>query len=203
MTLSFYQIYFVNGLTSNLAAIARPRTVVEVARPNGLGTSKSLPTVPLPGNLALLRIEGVAARRAERSERENVPECAAERVRSVSNQAFRSAWRPVRGSTLGEPKCSPPWHRKHAPSSRQAEKRDLTPFLLRLDLLRVGAPGKLLLSGEIEEVLPLEDPVAHGRTRPVDSEGRFNLDAFAIEEREDAQVGIILKGGRVSIVVLG
>jgi len=70
-------------------------------------------------------------------------------------------------------------------------------------LLRVGAPGKLLLSGEIEEVLPLEDPVAHGRTRPVDSEGRFNLDAFAIEEREDAQVGIILKGGRVSIVVLG
>jgi hypothetical protein len=46
----------------------------------------------------------------------------------------------------------------------------------RSDLLHLGAAGRLLLNGEIEGVLPLEDADAHAASNPVSDDGSVALD---------------------------
>lgn len=79
-------------------------------------------------------------------------------------------------------------------------------FLLyeyRNDLLRLGAPGRLLMSGELDEVLPVEDAGLLKAANPVQQDGSVRLDEEIIRSREAAIVGHLLEGGPVSVVVLG
>ena len=70
-------------------------------------------------------------------------------------------------------------------------------------LLEMGAAGRLLISGELEDVLPLEDAVALDRAKPVTPSGGVKLDPVKLEARHDAQVRATMKEGRVAVIVLG
>lgn len=70
-------------------------------------------------------------------------------------------------------------------------------------LLQVGAAGRLLISGELEEVLPLEEDGAMEKARPITPEGQVKLDEIKIEARHDAQLRVLAKGGPVAVIVLG
>jgi hypothetical protein len=73
----------------------------------------------------------------------------------------------------------------------------------RRDLLEVGAAGRLLLAGEIKEVVPLEDPAAFSAANPLDATGRVSFDPEKFAAREDAQVKRLLDGDRFALVILG
>lgn len=73
----------------------------------------------------------------------------------------------------------------------------------RNDLLRLGAPGRLLMSGELDAVLPVEDAALLKAANPVQNDGTVRLDEDVIRLRENAIVGHLLEGGPVSVVVLG
>jgi len=73
----------------------------------------------------------------------------------------------------------------------------------RLDVLRVGAAGRLLMAGELAEVLPAEDDVPFEAANPVGKDGTVAIDLEKNEQREDAQVQNLLKGGPLVVVVLG
>jgi hypothetical protein len=70
-------------------------------------------------------------------------------------------------------------------------------------LLEMGAAGQLLLSGELEDVLPLEDARLYEKTNPLSEDGRIELKPKIIEAREDAMVKKILDGGPFAFMVLG
>jgi hypothetical protein len=61
----------------------------------------------------------------------------------------------------------------------------------------------MLLNGEIEGVLPLENADAHAASNPVSDDGSVALDQEKIEAREDAQVRLLLDGEPVAIIILG
>lgn len=69
----------------------------------------------------------------------------------------------------------------------------------RIDLLMIGAPGRLLLEGVDLEVLPLDDPNLFKQANPVVN-GKFQLDAKANERREDAMVKLL---DGPSVIILG
>jgi hypothetical protein len=73
----------------------------------------------------------------------------------------------------------------------------------RLDVLPLGTAGRLLMSGEVEEVLPLDDAELLDEARPIGSAGRFHLDAAKLSARHDGQVQAALKGGAFGLVILG
>lgn len=70
-------------------------------------------------------------------------------------------------------------------------------------LLEMGAAGRLLISGELEEVLPLEDAAALEKAKPISPSGGVKLDPVKLEARHDAQVKATMKEGRVAVIVLG
>jgi hypothetical protein len=70
-------------------------------------------------------------------------------------------------------------------------------------LLEMGAAGRLLISGELEDVLPLEDAVALERAKPISPSGGVNLDPVKLEARHDAHVKATMKEGPVAVIVLG
>lgn len=72
----------------------------------------------------------------------------------------------------------------------------------RRDILQVGAAGQLLLSGEIEAVLPLEDADAYDEANPVGDDDMVRFDQEKIEARQDAQVRLLLDSGPFSLAVL-
>lgn len=73
----------------------------------------------------------------------------------------------------------------------------------RRDILQVGAAGQLLLSGEIEVVLPLEDADAYAKADPVGDDGTVRFDQEKIEARQDAQVRLLLESRPFCLAVLG
>jgi len=73
----------------------------------------------------------------------------------------------------------------------------------RRDILQLGAAGRLLLSNEIESVLPLEESEAFAAANPVGEDGKVSIDQGKNEAREDAQLRILLNGDPLSVVVLG
>lgn len=79
-------------------------------------------------------------------------------------------------------------------------------FLLdqyRLDVLQLGAAGRLLLSGELQAVLPAENAEALAVANPVGPDGKVEFNAEANERREDPIVHSMLIGDRVAVIVLG
>jgi hypothetical protein len=70
----------------------------------------------------------------------------------------------------------------------------------RLDVLRLGAPGRLLAAREVEEVLPLDDARLLDAAKP----GRGGeVERAKLEARHDAQVKAALASGPCSLLVLG
>jgi hypothetical protein len=65
------------------------------------------------------------------------------------------------------------------------------------------AAGRLLIAGEIEDVLPLEDADALEQAKPVTPGGKMKSDPQKIEARHDAQVRPIMKEGQVAVIILG
>lgn len=70
-------------------------------------------------------------------------------------------------------------------------------------LLEVGAAGRLLIAGEIEEVFPLDDADLMDQARPVTPAGKVRLEPDKVKAREDAQVGSALARGPFALVILG
>lgn len=73
----------------------------------------------------------------------------------------------------------------------------------RLQLLELGAPGRLLIAGEIDDVLPLDDADLLDRAKPVTPEGKIRLDKEKVKARNDAQVKAVMDGGGFGLIVLG
>lgn len=69
-------------------------------------------------------------------------------------------------------------------------------------VLEIGAAGRLLLAGEIEEVLPLEDSVLHSNADPT-KDGKIQFDRDKVRARNDAQVKAVLDKGPFGLVMLG
>lgn len=70
-------------------------------------------------------------------------------------------------------------------------------------LLKLGAAGRLLIAGELEGVLPLEDAAALEQARPTAPDGKLRLDTQKVEDRHDAQVRAVIKEGPVAVIILG
>jgi len=73
----------------------------------------------------------------------------------------------------------------------------------RMDRLQIGAAGQLLLEGEINEILPVEDTQAYEDANPVMENGGVVLDRRKIKARQDAQVQRLLQADRFTLVILG
>lgn len=72
----------------------------------------------------------------------------------------------------------------------------------RLDLLRIGAAGRLLLSRELDEVRPVEDAALLRAANPIRANSRLEFDQAANDRREDAIVRQLLECGG-GVVILG
>ena len=73
----------------------------------------------------------------------------------------------------------------------------------RLQLLALGPAGRLLITGDIEEVLALDDERLLDLAKPITPGGRVKIDADKVRQREDAQVRAALDDGPFSLIVLG
>jgi len=65
----------------------------------------------------------------------------------------------------------------------------------RRGLVELGAPARLLLGGELQGVLPLDDEDALRQSKPVTPDGRIKEDHDKVRAREDAMVKLALKSG--------
>jgi hypothetical protein len=65
----------------------------------------------------------------------------------------------------------------------------------KVRLLQLGAAGRLLIAGEIDEVLPLDD------AEPLEQAKRIT--PATLEARHDAQIRAVLKNGPLALIVLG
>ncbi len=90
-----------------------------------------------------------------------------------------------------------------APTQRILEGIQKLEKQYRRDLLRLGAAGQLVLSGELEGVLPLEDEKAHQAAKPIADNGGVSFDQEKIEARQDGQAHLLLEGGPFSTIILG
>jgi hypothetical protein len=70
----------------------------------------------------------------------------------------------------------------------------------REDLLKIGAPGRLMMTGELE-VLSVEDASLLKKANPVSDSG-VEFDSAVIEAREDAMVRMLLSE-EMAVVILG
>ena len=70
-------------------------------------------------------------------------------------------------------------------------------------LLEMGAAGRLLIAGELDDVLALEDADALEKAKPISPSGNVKFDSQKLELRHDAQVKAIMKEGPVAVIVLG
>lgn len=71
----------------------------------------------------------------------------------------------------------------------------------RVALLELGAAGRLMMTGELEKVLPLEE--AEKQAKPITPSGEVKLDPAKLKARNDAQVRMAFKHGPVAVVILG
>jgi hypothetical protein len=88
--------------------------------------------------------------------------------------------------------------------AREAEQ-ELTALLAaqRLELLDLGAAGRLLAEGGLADVLPLDDAALLEASRPIAAGGKANLGGPEQRAREDAMVRTALSHGPVALVILG
>lgn len=99
---------------------------------------------------------------------------------------------------------------EHGPTDDTSEEdrafiRRIDAFLEhhRREMLQIGAAGQLYLAGELDNLLPLEEPEGYAAANPVAAEGTVRFDAKAIEARQNSQVRRMLDGGPFAVVVLG
>lgn len=78
-----------------------------------------------------------------------------------------------------------------------------TEAMYRADMLQIGAIGKLMMAGELEDVIPLDDSTLLKRANPVrDQSVRFDADAVARREEEMAR-RLVSSNEVVTVAVLG
>jgi hypothetical protein len=58
----------------------------------------------------------------------------------------------------------------------------------KVRLLELGAPGQLLIAGDIDEVLPLDDAELLEQAKPITPDGRVQFDSATLAARHDVQV---------------
>jgi hypothetical protein len=73
----------------------------------------------------------------------------------------------------------------------------------QLDVLPLGTAGRLLMSGDVEEVLPLDDAKLLEEAKPIGPDGRYHLDPPKLAARHDGQVQAALKGNAFALIILG
>lgn len=73
----------------------------------------------------------------------------------------------------------------------------------QVHLIEMGAAGRLLIDGEIEEVLPIEDAEALEKANPITRDNKVRLEQAKITERHDAIVRNALKSGPLCLMILG
>src|SRR5262249_52579047 len=84
--------------------------------------------------------------------------------------------------------------------ARQVEELDRD---LKQQMLRLGATGRLVMTGVVE-VKPLDDDGPLEAAKPIRPDGKVGVDPKNLEERHDAQVRRILAtDGPVPLIVLG
>lgn len=71
-------------------------------------------------------------------------------------------------------------------------------------LLKLGAAGKLRMSGELTAALPLDDEETHQAANPIKPDGTIHFDDAKIKAREEAMVKRLLAAKElVAVIVLG
>jgi hypothetical protein len=73
----------------------------------------------------------------------------------------------------------------------------------RFSMLEIGAAGRLLVSGELGEVLPLDDAKLLDAAAPVLANGKVTFDAAKVAARRDAMVQWALAKDHAAVIVLG
>lgn len=71
------------------------------------------------------------------------------------------------------------------------------------EMLDLGAAVRLMVAGELAEVLPLDDARLLDLAKPVVTEGRLVFDKAKVAEREDAMVKNALAKDALAVIVLG
>ncbi|OYV86356.1 MAG: hypothetical protein B7Z73_11890, partial [Planctomycetia bacterium 21-64-5] len=87
--------------------------------------------------------------------------------------------------------------------SRVAFGMARSPNYTALFKARRGAPAALFLSGELPDIEPVEDSLALRDAATMSADGRLYTSRDAMELREDAMVGNMLKGKMPALIVLG
>jgi hypothetical protein len=72
----------------------------------------------------------------------------------------------------------------------------------KVQLLEIGVPGRLLISGDTKEVLPLDDAELLDKAKPITPSG-MRLDPEKKKARQDAQVKAVMNQGGFGLIVLG
>lgn len=70
-------------------------------------------------------------------------------------------------------------------------------------VLEIGAGGRLLLSGDLKEVLPLDDEKLLDAAKPITPDGKIHFDSKKIKARQDAIVKNALEERPVAVIFLG
>ena len=70
-------------------------------------------------------------------------------------------------------------------------------------MVEIGAAGRLLVSGEIEDVFPLEDEEPLNAANPVTADRQVRFDALKVLARHDAIVENVMKGASFGLMILG
>jgi hypothetical protein len=73
----------------------------------------------------------------------------------------------------------------------------------RVRLLEFGAAARLLMSGELAEVLPLDDADLLDQANPVTPDGQVKHDRDRVRAREDAMVRAVLERKGIVVIILG
>lgn len=73
----------------------------------------------------------------------------------------------------------------------------------KIDLMELGAAGRLVVSGELETILPAEKSWAFDAANPLLVNGAIKFDKFADERREDEIVRNLMRADGVAVIVLG
>lgn len=93
---------------------------------------------------------------------------------------------------------------KPSPEARSIEGRILGMLAdFQVRLIEMGAVGRLLIDGEIEDVLPIEDADVLEKANPITPDNKVRLDQARITERHDAIVRNVLKDGSLALINLG
>ncbi len=73
----------------------------------------------------------------------------------------------------------------------------------RRDMVQLGVPAQLMITKELNSVIPLENSAAFKSANPIGENGKIKVNQEAEEKREDEMLKILRKGQGMSVIVLG